>query len=168
MLSRLCDFLRTALMADGSGSVSIGQELDMLQTYLEIESIRFGDRLTVEFACPDALLDLPIPNFILQPLVENAIKHAVAPTSRPVIIRVAARHEGGDLLLSVADNDGARPAKAGPSSPIGTGVGLANTRRRLEVLYGARARLETMVHDDGFLAILRLPADSRPKLELVA
>ncbi|QAY78483.1 sensor histidine kinase [Sphingosinicella sp. BN140058] len=168
MLSRLCDFLRTALMADGSGSVSIGEELDMLQTYLEIESIRFGDRLTVEFACPDDLLDLPIPNFILQPLVENAVKHAVAPTSRPVIIRVAARQEQGDLLLSVADNGGARPPNSGPSNRLGTGVGLANTRRRLEVLYGARARLETMVHDDGFLAILRLPADVRPKLELVA
>ncbi|PSJ40519.1 sensor histidine kinase [Allosphingosinicella deserti] len=178
MLSRLCDFLRTALMSDGRGSVSIGEELDMLQTYLEIESIRFGDRLTVEFVCPDALLDLPIPNFILQPLVENALKHAVAPTSKPVIIRVAARQEGSDLLLSVTDNGGPprkTPANGpsgetgtGPSTSLGTGVGLANTRRRLEVLYGARGRLETMVHDEGFLAIVRLPINATPKLELVA
>jgi hypothetical protein len=164
MLSRLCDFLRTALMADGKGKVTLGEELETLQTYLEIEGIRFGDRLTVEFVCPDALIELPVPNFILQPLVENAVKHAVARTSRPVIVRVAARQEGKDLLLSVTDNGG---GAGGPTS-AGTGVGLANTRRRLEVLYGARGRLETMAHDEGYLAIVRLPIDAEPRLELVA
>src|SRR5215213_7745978 len=106
MLSRLCDFLRTALGADGTGRTSLGEELEMLQTYLEIEAIRFGDRLTVDFECPSDLIDLPVPNFILQPLVENAIKHAVAPTSRPVIVRVAARREVDHVILSVSDNGG--------------------------------------------------------------
>lgn len=164
MLAKLCAFLRTALVADGRSEVSLGEELDTLQTYLEIESIRFGDRLTVEFAAPDALLDLPVPNFILQPLVENAVKHGVAPTSRPVIVRVGARREGDDLILSVSDNGGA----AGGSRPSGTGVGLDNTRRRIEVIYGPRGRLETLAHDAGFTVLLRIPAARAPTLELVA
>ena len=163
MLGKLCGFLRTALSADGKASVALGEELETLQTYLEIEAIRFGDRLTVEFACAEELLELPVPNFILQPLVENAVKHAVARTSRPVIVRVGARRDGQDLILSVSDNGG-----AGATAASGTGVGLANTRRRLEVIYGARGRLETMAHDEGFLALVRLPILDSPSLELVA
>ena len=164
MLAKLCAFLRTALVGDGRSEVTLGEELETLQTYLEIESIRFGDRLTVEFAAPDALLELPVPNFILQPLVENAVKHGVAPTSRPVIVRVGARRDGDDLILSVSDNGGA----AAGSRPSGTGVGLDNTRRRLEVIYGPRGRLETLAHDDGFTVLLRIPAREAPALELVA
>jgi sensor histidine kinase YesM len=162
MLSKLCEFLRTALAADGTGTTTLGEELDMLQTYLQIEAIRFGDRLTVDFECADDLMDLPVPNFILQPLVENAIKHAVAPTSRPIIIRIGARREGEDMLLSVSDNGG------GPATTSGTGVGLVNTRRRLEVEYGGKARLETMAHDHGFIAIIRIPLDAEKSLTLVA
>jgi hypothetical protein len=162
MLAKLCVFLRTALVSDGRGEVTLGEELETLQTYLEIEAIRFGDRLTVDFAAEDELLELPVPNFILQPLVENAVKHGVAPTSRPVILRVGARRDGQDLILSVSDNGGA--ARPGP----GTGVGLDNTRRRLEVIYGPRARLETIAHDGGFTALIRLPAAQAPAIGLVA
>jgi sensor histidine kinase YesM len=162
MLSKLCEFLRTALAADGSGTTSLGEELDVLQTYLGIEAIRFGRRLTVEFECPESLLEVPVPNFILQPLVENAIKHAVAPTSKPVVIRVAARREESDLILSISDNGGM------PAGKPGTGVGLANTRRRLEVVYGGKALLETMAHDQGFIAIVRIPLAADPSLTLVA
>ena len=162
MLSKLCEFLRTALSADGSGTTSLGDELDMLQTYLDIEAIRFGDRLTVDYDCPTELLELPVPNFILQPLVENAIKHAVAPTSRPIVIRLGARREGDEAIISVSDNGG------GIGTTAGTGVGLANTRRRLEVVYGEKARLETIAHDSGFVAIIRIPVQSDPSLTLVA
>jgi hypothetical protein len=165
MLGKLCDFLRTALVAENAGTTSLGEELETLQTYLEIEAIRFGDRLTVEFAAADDLLELPVPSFILQPLVENAVKYGVAATSEPVIVRVGARREGDDLLLTVSDN-GRNGAAA--ASPSGTGVGLANTRRRLEVIYGRRARLETIGYDDGFTALVRLPIAERPSLELVA
>ncbi|MFL6862972.1 MAG: sensor histidine kinase [Allosphingosinicella sp.] len=168
MLGKLCDFLRTALVAETGGTNTLGEELETLQTYLEIEAIRFGDRLTVEFAAPDELLDLPVPSFILQPLVENAVKYAVAPTSAPVIVRVAARREEGDLILTVSDNGG-QARGASPGAPNGTGVGLANTRRRLDVIYGRGARLETIAYDDGFTALVRLPvAQGRPSLELVA
>jgi hypothetical protein len=163
MLSKLCGFLRTALVADGRSEVTLGEELETLQTYLEIEAIRFGDRLTVEFAAPDELLELTVPNFVLQPLVENAVKHGVAPTSRPVIVRVGARREGQDLILSVSDN-----GRAARPDGSGTGVGLDNTRRRLEVIYGPGARLETLVHDDGFTALLRLPTPQAPAMGLVA
>jgi hypothetical protein len=164
MLAKLCAFLRTALVGDGRSEVTLGEELETLQTYLEIESIRFGDRLTVEFAAPEALLEYPVPVFILQPIVENAVKHGVAPTSRPVIVRVGARREGDDLILSVSDNGG---AVSGPR-PSGTGVGLDNTRRRLEVIYGPRGRVETLAHDDGFTVLLRVPVRRAPALGLVA
>jgi hypothetical protein len=167
MLTKLCAFLRTALVGDGRSEVNLGEELETLQTYLEIESVRFGDRLTVEFAAPEALLELPVPAFILQPLVENAVKHGVAPTSRPVIVRVGARREGDDLILSVSDNGGTPAMRGGPGAPC-TGVGLDNTRRRLEVIYGAKGRLETLAHDDGFTVLLRIPARTAPALELVA
>lgn len=163
MLSKLCGFLRTALVADGRSEVTLGEELETLQTYLEIEAIRFGDRLTVEFAAADDLLELPVPNFVLQPLVENAVKHGVAPTSRPVMVRVGARREGQDLILSVSDN-----GRAARPDASGTGVGLDNTRRRLEVIYGPRARLETLSHEDGFTALIRLPARQAPAMGLVA
>ena len=163
MLAKLCVFLRTALVSDGRGEVTLGEELETLQTYLEIEAIRFGDRLTVEFAAEGELLELPVPNFILQPLVENAVKHGVAPTSRPVVLRVGARRDGQDLILSVSDNGGV--ARAGGS---GTGVGLDNTRRRLDVIYGPGARLETLAHDDGFTALIRLPSPQTPAIGLVA
>ena len=163
MLTKLCAFLRTALVSDGRGEITLGEEMETLQTYLEIEAIRFGDRLTVEFAAADDLLELPVPNFILQPLVENAVKHGVAPTSRPVVVRVGARREGQNLILSVGDNGGT--VRSGAS---GTGVGLDNTRRRLEVIYGPRARLETLAHDGGFTALIRVPAPLAPAIGLVA
>jgi hypothetical protein len=170
MLGKLCDFLRTALTAETNGTNSVGEELETLQTYLEIEAIRFGDRLSVDFAAAEDVVDLPVPSFLLQPLVENAIKYAVAPTSQPVIVRVGARRDGGDLVLSVSDNG--RSAAAGAAGkPAGTGVGLENVRRRLDVLYGRRARLETIGYEDGFSAIVRLPvveaAAGGPGLSLV-
>ncbi|MEA3066016.1 MAG: two-component system, LytTR family, sensor kinase [Sphingomonadales bacterium] len=168
MLSKLCGFLRTALAADGRTEVTLEEEMETLQTYLEIEAIRFGDRLTVEFAAADDLLDLPVPNFILQPLVENAIKHGVAPTSRPVVVRVGARREGRDLILSVSDNGGIASVGTPATGGGGAGVGLDNTRRRLEVTYGPRARLETLRHDGGFTAFIRLPAPPAGAIGLVA
>jgi hypothetical protein len=167
MLGKLCDFLRTALTAETTGTNSVGEELETLQTYLEIEAIRFGERLSVDFAAAEDVVDLPVPSFLLQPLVENAIKYAVAPTSEPVIVRVGARRDGGELVLSVSDN-GRSAASAAAGKAAGTGVGLENVRGRLEVLYGRRARLETIAYDDGFTAIVRIPIAEQIRLGLVA
>ncbi|PAX08415.1 sensor histidine kinase [Sphingomonas lenta] len=156
MLSKLSGFLRATLAADPEGLTSVEDELATLQHYLEIEAVRFDDRLAVEFSCPPDLNDALLPSFLLQPLVENAIKYAVAPANRPVMVRVEVARDADDLLLMVEDDgDGAAEVKPG------TGVGLANIRQRLAVLYGARGSLEAVRRERGFLAIVRLPLQRR-------
>jgi signal transduction histidine kinase len=158
MLAKLSDFLRATLSADPEALIALEDELATLQSYLEIESVRFGDRLAVEFVCPPDLHDALVPSFVLQPLVENAIKYAVSPTSRTVTIRVEATSDGPDLVVTVDDDgDGARAAEA----RAGTGVGLRNIRQRLDALYGARGVLEAARCERGFLAVVRLPLERR-------
>lgn len=137
MIDRLSSFLRATLSADPNGLVSIGEEFEMIESYLEIESVRFGERLVTEVDVPSHLSGALVPPFLLQPLVENAIKYAVAPSSRAVKVQVAAGQRDGQLLLSVAD-DGDGRGETGP----GTGVGLANVRQRLWLNYGGRASLD--------------------------
>lgn len=161
MMGGLCDFLRASLEADPDQPVFLEQELATIETYLEIERVRFGDRLAVRIECEDALLDARTPGFILQPLVENAVKYAVAPSRGKVTVSVGATREGDDLVLTVEDQQkGVRPVARG-----GTGVGLGNVRARLEGLYGARARLEAGPVEGGFRAAVRLPLLHQPILE---
>ncbi len=138
MLSRLSDLLRMALDQRGSQEVALKDELEFLQKYLEIEQTRFGERLSVDFAIEPQTLDAQVPNLILQPLVENSVRHAVAVRIEPGHIAVRARRVGDRLEMTVRDN--------GPGMPPGrlatsNGVGLANTRSRLERLYGASQHL---------------------------
>jgi signal transduction histidine kinase len=139
MLSKLSDLLRIALDQRGAQEVALKDELEFLQKYLEIEQARFGDRLSVEFSIEPQTLDAQVPNLILQPLVENSVRHAVAVRIEPGHIAVRARRSDDRLELSVGDN--------GPGLPKGravapsSGVGLANTRSRLERLYGASQHL---------------------------
>jgi len=156
MLDRLADFLRSTLAGESRSTTSLGDELATLQEYLEIESVRFGDRLRVEFECPADLRDAQVPTFILQPLVENALKHAVAPALRRVTVKVQARRLDGALALSVED-DGDRRAPVEPGT--GYGVGFRNTRERLALLYGRRARFTAGWTDGGFCAAVTLPDD---------
>src|SRR5690606_1139451 len=104
MLSRLSDFLRATLADVSDSVVSLDAELATLQTYLEVEALRFADRLIIEVDCPAALRDANVPGFILQPLVENAIKYAVAPAKRPVTIQIIAKRQGDALVLQVNDD----------------------------------------------------------------
>ncbi|HEX8388127.1 MAG TPA: histidine kinase [Sphingomonas sp.] len=156
MLAKLSDFLRATLAADPEGVASVEDELATLQHYLEIEAVRFGDRLAVEFRCPPDLRDAVLPSFLLQPLVENAIKYAVSPATRPVTVRVEAAEDGDALVVAVED-DGDASADVRP----GTGVGLANVRQRLRTLYGDRGELTAMRRATGFLAVVRLPLTRR-------
>jgi two-component system, LytTR family, sensor kinase len=137
MLARLADFLRATL--DGAGDeVSLADELVLVRGYLEIERVRFGDRLDAEVgAAPDAL-SARVPALVLQPLVENAVRHAVAPRETGGRVRVDARRAGRMLRLTVTD-DGPGLPPDGPAA--GFGIGLANTRERLAQLYGADHRL---------------------------
>lgn len=133
MLARLADLLRYALDSTDAQEVPLRKELDFLERYLEIERTRFGARLTVENSVDPAVLDALVPNLILQPLVENAIKHGIERKTRDGVIRLEARvAEGGRLSLEVEDNGpGLRPEPARRR-----GIGLSNTRARLQQLYG--------------------------------
>lgn len=154
MLARLTDFLRATLTADPQGMVAVGHELATIEAYLDIESARFGQRLRVATDCPAELEDARVPGFLLQPLVENAMKYAVAPTTAVVNLHIAFAREGDTLAITVEDDGD--PARAADVAP-GTGVGLANVRQRLAVLYGAHGSLCTERLARGYRATLRLP-----------
>lgn len=154
MLTRLSDFLRASLDTEPTALTTLGDEFNALEAYLQIEAVRFDDRLSVTYDCPDDLRAAQAPGFILQPLVENAIKHAVAPALRLIHVRISAQRIGEDLVLAVSDDGDARPSK--PSDRKG-GVGLRNIEARLATLYGARGRLETRLLKPGFHAEIRLP-----------
>ena len=156
MLAKLSEFLRATLSADPEGMIAIEDELATLQHYFEIEMVRFEDRLALAFACPPELNNALVPSFILQPLVENAVKYAVSPASRVVTIRIEVAQEGDDLVITVEDDGSDADAVKG-----GTGVGLANVRQRLSVLYGARGGLDAARQERGFCARVRLPLRHR-------
>jgi two-component system LytT family sensor kinase len=153
MLARLSDFLRASLATDAASLITLGDELDIVQAYLEIEGVRFEDRLILQVDCGAGVREALVPGFLLQPLVENAMKYAVGPALRPVVLSLQARLEGNDLVVSVED-DG--ESAASPVHSAG-GYGLANVRARLAALYGEKARLEAAPLDPGFRACIRMP-----------
>ncbi|HEX8733998.1 MAG TPA: histidine kinase [Pyrinomonadaceae bacterium] len=149
MLIRLSELLRVALKSERAQEVSLRQELEFLRGYLEIEQTRFHDRLRVDFNVDAETLDSLVPNLILQPLVENAIKHGIAPRAEAGTICVGARRENGHVELSVRDDgDGLNETK----NQTG-GIGLSNTRARLEKLYGARHSFEIVSPQAGGLEV---------------
>ena len=146
MIMRLSDLLRAALDSVDTQEVSLRKELELLQLYLGIEQIRFGDRLNVALDVAPDTLEAQVPNFILQPLVENAIRHGIEPRARPGLIELHACRQADALALAVCDNgkglpDGNKPAREG--------VGLSNTRARLRELYGEAHRFELRSGPDG-------------------
>lgn len=154
----LGDLLRLTLENAGTQEVPLREEIKFLELYLEIEQTRFQDRLTVRFdIAPDAL-DTPVPNFILQPLVENAVRHGVAPRTAPGHIMIRARREDGSVAIEIED-DG--PGITHPdAAPAGNGIGLATTRSRLEKLYGERHRFSLQNLPDGGLRVsLAVPVE---------
>ena len=138
MLARLGDFLRGTLAAGDADEVPLSEEVEFASRYLAIEQVRFGDRLAVQVeVAPDADRAL-VPSLLLQPLVENAIRHAVALREEGGAIRIAATRQDGRLRLSVEDDGGG----SGNGDGTGRGVGLANTRARLAELYGGASSLD--------------------------
>lgn len=153
MLTLLGDLLRAVLEGPGRQEVPLSEELGLLERYLEIEQTRFSDRLKVNFEIDPHTRDLLVPSFVLQPLVENAIRYAIAPRSAPGTVSVAARRVDHHLLLTVTD-DG-----PGPGSGFSEGVGLSTTRDRLEKLYGGEQRFSLRAAaSGGAIASLQLPA----------
>jgi two-component system LytT family sensor kinase len=162
MLVQLGDFLRLALENKGVQEITLEQEVDFLQRYLNIEKIRFQERLTVDYSIDPSLKEVYVPNMILQPVVENAIHHGIGPNAEKGRIEVSARREGDDVILTVQDNGkGLQPKQPGKRE----GVGVANTRGRLESIYGDRAdfRLEN-AEEGGLIARIRLPYSLTPAI----
>ena len=160
MIARLSDLLRYALESTDAQEVSLRQELAFLERYLEIEQTRFGERLVVHKEIDSDALDARVPNLILQPLVENAIRHGIEPHAKHGEIRLSARLGQGQLRLEVRDNGGG--LKKGTQSPR-EGVGLSNTRARLAELYGTDCRFELSNADGGgFVVRLVIPCRVAP------
>ncbi len=154
MIARLSDLLRLTLDRIGVQEVSLKEELEFLGTYLEIEQTRFQDRLTVQFDIQPETLDARVPNLLLQPLVENAIRHGIAARTAGGRLVIRAAHEGHALAVEVRDNGpGLPPATRTDVGPSG-GVGLANTRARLAHLYGDACRFDFHEPEGGGLSVL--------------
>jgi two-component system LytT family sensor kinase len=152
MIARLSDLLRISLQTVGVQEVTLKEELDFLSKYLEIEQTRFRDRLTVVFDVAPDTFDALVPNLMLQPLVENAIKHGIGPRPAPGTITIGARRVGAMLELVVQDNGvGLSAARL---SDFNRGIGLSNTRSRLEHLYGSGHRFEFRQPAEGGLLVL--------------
>jgi sensor histidine kinase YesM len=145
MLARLSDMLRTMLDASSAQEVPLRAELDTMRLYLDIMDARFGDRLSWSFDVDGALLDERVPSFLLQPLVENVVRHGIHESQHHTTIRVSAEAERDALTLRIADDGRGLPQAGG----VREGIGLRNTRRRLAELYGTAARLDVTSRDGG-------------------
>ena len=155
MIARLGDFLRLTLDHSEQQLVTLREETEFVRCYLEIEQVRFGDRLTVEFNIDPATLSAAVPHLILQPIVENAIQHAIAPRAAPGRIEIAATRQNHSLLLEVKDNG---PGLTAVHGTVGNHVGLSNVRARLEGLYGNDFSLDmTNGADQGLVVTVQLP-----------
>jgi two-component system sensor histidine kinase AlgZ len=151
MLGCLADFLRATLAHDGRHEHTLAEELALLDAYLEIEKARLGERLRLTMKAGPDLLDSAVPYLMLQPLVENAVRHGIAPLATPGRLDIRVERSGGRLLVEV-HNDGRRPEKAGD------GIGLANVAERLRHLYGADQQLDAGWRADGRFGVrLALP-----------
>ena len=162
MLARLSSFLRYTLVNEPTAKVTLAQEVETLKLYLEIEKMRFEDRLRPHFRIESETIGARLPSLLLQPLIENAIKYAVTPSENGADIWITAMREGQAVRIEVADNgnsDG-HDIAASPS----TGVGLPNIRDRLSQAYGAGHRFDTRKNDKGgFSVILEIPFETGDK-----
>lgn len=173
MLTRLSGFLRHTLIAEPGSQVSLAQEVETLQLYLDIERMRFEERLRTRFEIEDAAMGAQLPAMLLQPLVENAIKYAVSTQEEGAEIALTARVIGDRLRLTVEDtgpgaDDSPRDpgAPAMPGRPVSTGVGLANIRNRLAQAYGETHLFQTRSEaGGGFTVLIEIPFTRTDKAE---
>jgi sensor histidine kinase YesM len=159
MVARLIDYLRHAAQAGGTGETTVGRQIELLQAYLDLMALRTNARLSYRVEMAPDVAALPLPPMLLQPLVENAIKHGLEPKVAGGQVCVGARREDSLLVLTVADNGlGFRTTRLDGTG----GLGLANLRARLESLYGARARMTIEDTQPGTMVTLALPIGLTP------
>jgi signal transduction histidine kinase len=162
MLARLSSFLRYTLANEPTAKVTLAQEVETLKLYLEIEKMRFEERLRPHFKIESETIGARLPSLLLQPLIENAIKYAVTPAENGADIWITASSEGQALRIEVADNGNGEGADI--SATPSTGVGLANIRDRLSQAYGATHRFETRQNErGGFSVIIEIPFETGEK-----
>ena len=152
LLVRLGELLRQVLQSSNRQEVTLAEELDFIRGYVDIEQMRLGDRLHVNWDIDPNALQARVPSLVLQPLVENAIQHGIAAATAPGTLSIAARLEGASLLIEVRDNG---PGLVRATEPQ-QGIGLANTRARLRRLYGERQGFELQA-GEGLTVRLRIP-----------
>lgn len=153
MLRKLSGFLRQGLQGDPLDDIALDQEVDHQRLYLDIEQLRFPDRLSVVLDIPDELQGALVPSFILQPIVENAVKYAVAPNTERTTIRIEACEADGMLALAVIDD-----GKAAEKGQSGTGIGLDNVRQRLASRFGERFKFTCgPIQPHGYRVDLSMP-----------
>jgi two-component system LytT family sensor kinase len=164
VLVQLSALLRTTLDRSAAPEVPLSEEIDFMDHYLAIEQIRFQDRLRVDIHADDDALSAVVPNLILQPLVENAVRHGIARRTDARCLTIRAARENGSLVLEVEDDGPGLPPGWTLTPPDGSGVGLTNVRSRLERTYGEQARLELLTPADeagrprpGVLARVTIP-----------
>jgi len=153
-LEQLGDLLRRALRLSQTSEVALEDELQFSEAYLSLEQVRFGERLQVDWQVEKGANACLVPAFVLQPLIENAIKHAVSASTDRITVTVRTRLTGGNLELMVTDNGG-----TGTGSPEnkGEGLGIGNLRERLRLRYGGEAQVQCGPTGSGFAATVKLP-----------
>jgi LytS/YehU family sensor histidine kinase len=160
MLARLSSFLRYTLANESTAKVTLAQEVETLKLYLEIEKMRFEDRMRPHFKIDPDTIGAKLPSLLLQPLIENAIKYAVTPSEDGADIWLTASREGDAVRIEVADNGDCEGCGDG-SAMQSTGLGLANIRERLAQAYGsAHAFMSRKNEHGGFSVIIEIPYQS--------
>jgi hypothetical protein len=154
MCVRLSEFLRRSLAVGERASIPLAEELALSRVYLEVEAIRFGERLTVEEDCDEAGGAFPIPPLLLQPLVENAIRHGIASRVEGGTVRVSVARGGGRVRILIEN-----PFDPESPSRPGTGIGLKNVRERLAARWGEEALFAAKRLTDRFLVVISVPAE---------
>ena len=155
MVIKLSDFLRYSLSHDKNEKASLKTEFENLQRYLDIEKVRFGKRLKFVSKVPDTCLQFEIPNMILQPLIENSIKHGVYNSSEEVLVELTCREENGYVIIEICNDYDPEAVKK-----VGRGIGLNNIRKRLQLIYQRQDLLETVAEKMVFRAILKIPKNN--------
>jgi LytS/YehU family sensor histidine kinase len=152
MVIKLSDFLRYSLSHDKNEKASLKEEFENLKRYLDIEKVRFGARLNFVSKVPEDCINFEIPNMILQPLIENSIKHGVYNSTEEVLVELNCKDENGYFVIEILNDYDPDAVKK-----VGQGIGLSNIRKRLQLIYQRQDLLETIADKMVFRAILRLP-----------
>jgi len=156
LIVRLGELLRRVLESSNSPENTLAQELDFIRAYLDIEQARLGERLRVDWQVEPAALTASVPSLILQPLVENAIQHGIAPVAKPGTLTIRAQRRDGHLQVEIGDS-GPGLSQSNVTRP--QGIGIANTRARLQALYGDRQTME-LRQGEGLVVSLRIPVSA--------